>query len=96
MTGRVDRLTRGDRVSLWGLSTRVTSVIQVLTGVIGGSGDRDHILDQGCVYHHASYFAPCFGDERNRYDAGLSCSPINTETRIEALYKSLLSLCGKD
>jgi hypothetical protein len=31
-----------------------------------------------------SFFAPCFGDERNRYDAGLSCSPISTETRIEA------------
>jgi hypothetical protein len=43
-----------------------------------------------------SFLAPCFGDERNRYDAGLSCSPISTETRIGALWKSLLSPCGKD
>jgi hypothetical protein len=53
VTGCADRLTRPPRVSLCGLSTRFTSLIQALTGVIGGSGDRDHILDQGGVHRHA-------------------------------------------
>ena len=39
---------------------------------------------RGCRVATPSFFAPCFGDERNRYDAGLSRSPISTETRIEA------------
>jgi hypothetical protein len=38
VTGRVERLTRAPWVSLQGLSTLFTSVIQTLTAVIGGFG----------------------------------------------------------
>jgi hypothetical protein len=48
VTGYAERLTRALRVSLWGLSTLFKSVVQALTGVIGGFGDRDHILSVVC------------------------------------------------
>jgi hypothetical protein len=44
VTGHVEHLTRALRVSLQGLSTLFTSVIQALTMVIGGSGDRGLII----------------------------------------------------
>ena len=31
-----------------------------------------------------SFFAPFFGDEKNRNDAGLSCSEIGKQARIAA------------
>ena len=40
VTGYADRLTRAPRVSLQGLSTLFTSVVQALTGVIGGFGEQ--------------------------------------------------------
>lgn len=82
MTGHVEHLTRAPRVSLWGLSTQFTSHIQALSEVIGGSGDRDHIPDQGVSITMPSFSAPFFGDERNRCDAGLSCSEIGKQARI--------------
>jgi hypothetical protein len=44
----------------------------------------DTLKIKGVSMATPSFFAPCFADERNRYDAGLSCPTISTETRIGA------------
>jgi hypothetical protein len=79
-----ERLTGAPLVSLRSLSTLFTSVTKAMTAVICGSGDRDHILDRGGVSCRAPFFTPFFGDERNRPDAGASCSAIGTRAPIVA------------
>jgi hypothetical protein len=66
-----------------------------VTAMIRGSGDGNHILDQGCVYRHASFFAPFFGDESDRNDAGLSYPTTSTKTRIGARWSSLSVLAER-
>ena len=96
VTGHVERLTRAPRVSLWGLSTLFMSVTRAVTAMIRGSGDGDHILDQEGVYGNVLLHRAVLRRRKESLRCGPIMLPISTETRIEALWKSPLSPCGKD
>lgn len=82
MTGHVEHLTGAPRVGLWGLSTLFMSVIEALTAVICGSGDRDHILESRSVDISSPFLAPFVEDEGDRRDHGLAHPAIGTEVQI--------------
>ena len=80
MTGYAERLTRAPRVSLQGLSTRFTSVIQDLTGVIDEFGDSRLHPSSGGVsdYRSASRPRAVHRSREKPLRSGPSCPAIGT------------------